>query len=511
MPLTDSVHATPGSFGLVDLRKLARAEAGLALAGDWRGDVGASAAAVDRMIERGRVVYGINTGFGLLAQQRIPREQLRELQTQLVRSHAAGMGAPLDGATVRLILALKAASLGRGYSGVRERTVDLLLAMLDAGVLPVIPEKGSVGASGDLAPLAHLALVAIGEGEAFVGDQRLPGAEALARAGLEPLTLEAKEGLALLNGTQVSTALALQGLFAAEDAFKAAVMAGALSLDALKGTDVAFDPRIQALVGHGGAAAVAAALHGLMQGSRIRESHLDCDRVQDPYSLRCQPRVMGAGLDQLRAAAATLVCEANGVSDNPLVFAEQDEALSGGNFHAESVALAADQIANVLTEIGSLSERRTALLVNPAMSGLPAFLAPDPGVNSGYMIPQVTAAALVAENRQRATPASVDSVPTSADQEDHVSMATHGARRLQAMGDNTRGIVAIELMAASQGIGFHAPLESSPPLEACLAEIRALAPRREADRAFTGEIEAVKAGVQDGRFQAELVAGLALQ
>jgi histidine ammonia-lyase len=507
----NSLHVTPGELTLDDLRAIERTDTAVVLEGDWRADVAAAADAVDRVLAEGRVVYGVNTGFGLLAQQRISNDRVRDLQVRLVRSHAAGTGDPLARATVRLVLALKASSLARGFSGVRERTVDLLLAMLERDVIPVVPAKGSVGASGDLAPLAHVAQVMIGEGEAWADGERLPGAEALARAGLEPVTLEAKEGLALLNGTQVSTALALRGLTAAEDAFRAALMAGALSVDAIKGTDVAFDPRIQALSGRAGPAEVAEALARLIAGSRIRESHLDCNRVQDPYSIRCQPQVMGACLTQLRGAAATLIAEANGVSDNPLVFPDTGEVLSGGNFHAEAVGFAADQIANALAEIGALSERRTALLVNPAMSGLPAFLTPDPGVNSGFMIPQVTAAALVSENRQRATPASVDSLPTSADQEDHVSMATYAARRLLDMADNAHGIVAIELMAATQGIGFHRPLTSSEPLERCMAAVTERAPLRTDDRAFSGEIEVLKAAIRDGLFEDECVRVITLE
>ncbi len=503
--MNTEIRIQPGKLSLTQIRAIEREDAPVVLSGDWRSAVDAAATTVDRVLDEGRVVYGINTGFGLLAQQRVSPDQLAELQVRLVRSHAAGTGEPLAPETVRLVLALKAASLAQGYSGVRESTVDLLLAMRNAGVLPVIPAKGSVGASGDLAPLAHLALVMIGEGEAMIEGRRMPGAQALAAAGLAPIRLAAKEGLALLNGTQVSTALALRGLLAAEDGFKAALMAGALSVDAMKGTDAAFDPRIQVLVDHPGRAEVAATLMELMAGSRIRESHLDCDRVQDPYSLRCQPQVMGACLDQLRTAARTLLTEANGVSDNPLVFPDTGEVLSGGNFHAEAVGFGADQIANAIAEIGALSERRTALLVNPAMSGLPAFLTPDPGVNSGFMIPQVTAAALVSENRQRATPASVDSLPTSADQEDHVSMATYAARRLLTMTANLHAIVAVELIAATQGISFHRPLASSPALERCMAEIVAVAPLRGEDRAFADEIEATRDGIRTGRFQDTVV------
>ncbi len=508
--MADTLTLDPGGLSLADVRTIERTDTKLALADGWRTAVDAAAAAVDRVVEENRVVYGVNTGFGLLARESIPADQVRELQVRIVRSHSAGTGFLLDASTVRLVMALKAASLSRGFSGVRPGTIELLIDMLNNGVVPVIPAKGSVGASGDLAPLAHMSSVMIGEGEAFVNGERLPGAEALGRAGLQPIALQAKEGLALLNGTQVSTALALQGLNAAEDAFKAALISGALSVDAMKGSDAPFDPRIQAVGGQPGQVVVAETLRNLMDGSSIRESHVDCDRVQDPYSLRCQPRVMGACLDQLRMAAEVLVREANGVSDNPLVFADADEVLSGGNFHAEPVAFAADQIANAIAEIGALSERRTALLVNPAMSGLPAFLTPNPGINSGFMMAQVTAAALVSENRQRATPASVDSLPTSADQEDHVSMATYAARRLLDMAENAFGIVAVELMAATQGISFHRPLRSSAPLEQAMARITEIAPDRDDDREFSNEINAVKDGIRDGRFVDAGTAGIAI-
>ena len=508
--MTEIIDITAGALDLSHMRTIERNEVEVRLVGDWRSGVNAAADVVDRVVTEKGSVYGINTGFGLLARESISADQVRELQVRIVRSHCAGTGFLLGAETVRLVMALKAASLARGFSGVRVETIELLLAMLARDVIPVIPAKGSVGASGDLAPLAHMSSVMIGEGEAFVKGERMPGAAALNKAGLEPIRLQAKEGLALLNGTQVSTALAIQGLSAAEDVFKAALMSGALSVEAMKGSDAPFDPRIQALGGQPGQIEVAAALMALMDGSRIRESHLECDRVQDPYSLRCQPRVMGACLDQLGMAAGVLVREANGVSDNPLVFADKGDVVSGGNFHAEPVAFTADQIANVIAEIGSLSERRTALLVNPAMSGLPAFLTPNPGINSGFMMVQVTAAALVSENRQRATPASVDSIPTSADQEDHVSMATYAARRLLDMAENAFGIVAIELMAATQGISFHRPLKSSGALETCMAEIEKLCPIRTDDRAFHHEIDAVKDGIRDGRFQGAAVRDIVL-
>jgi len=394
----------------------------------------------------------------------------------------------------RLMMALKLASLARGASGVSVATVDLLEAMLARGLTPVVPGQGSVGASGDLAPLAHMTATMIGVGEIIVDGERVPALDALARAGLAPAVLGPKEGLALLNGTQFSTAYALAGLFAAERLYRAALVTGILSTEAGKGSDAPFDPRIHALRGHRGQIETADALRGLMAESAIRASHRENDiRVQDPYCLRCQPQVMGAVLDLLRKAADTLIVEANGVSDNPLIFPESDEALSGGNFHAEPVAFAADMIALALCEIGSLAERRIAMLVDPALSGLPAFLTPQPGLNSGFMIPQVTAAALVSENKQRATPASVDSIPTSANQEDHVSMAAHGARRLGEMAANVDAILGIELLAGAQGCDFHAPLTSSAPVEAVRAMLRAQVPMLDHDRHMAPDMAAATA------------------
>jgi histidine ammonia-lyase len=453
--------------------------------------VAESALAVERILRRGEPVYGINTGFGKLARVRIEPANLAALQRNIVLSHAAGVGEPASVATTRLMMALKLASLAQGASGVRPQTLDLMGAMLARGVTPVIPSQGSVGASGDLAPLAHMAAAMMGVGEAHLNDRIVPAAAALADAGLPPVELAPKEGLALLNGTQFSTANALIGLFEAETLFQSALATGALSTDGARGSDTPFDPRIHALRRHAGQIEVAAALRALLAGSGIRASHLtEDDRIQDPYSLRCQPQVMGACLDLLRQAGATLAEEANGVSDNPLIFSETDEALSGGNFHAEPVAFAADIIALAICEIGSLAERRIALLVDPALSGLPAFLTPNPGLNSGFMIAQVTAAALAAENKQRASPASVDSIPTSANQEDHVSMATHGARRLAPMAENACAIVAIELLAAAQACDFHAPLMSSAPLEALRARLRREIPRLEDDRYFHSDIAA---------------------
>jgi len=458
-----------------------------------------SAATIACVVDSGATVYGVNTGFGLLANTRIAREDLAQLQRNLVLSHACGVGQPLSPDLVRLIVVLKIAGLARGASGVRREVVALLAALLERGVTPVIPGKGSVGASGDLAPLAHLSAVLIGEGEAWVDGDVLDGRRALERVGLAPVTLGPKEGLALLNGTQVSTALALAGLFEAQTVFTAALVTGALSTDALKGSDAPFDPRIHALRGQRGQIDVAAALRALLSGSAVRESHrAGCEKVQDPYSFRCQPQVMGACLDALRHAAATLAIEANAVTDNPLVFPDTGEVISGGNFHAEPVGFAAESVALALCEIGSLSERRTAVLVDPKMSGLPPFLTPRSGLNSGFMIAQVTAAALVSENKQAAFPAVVDTIPTSAGQEDHVSMATHGARRLLGMADNTRDVVAVELLAAAQGVEFHRPLRSSEPLEAAIDALRTVAAPVLEDRFFAPVIRSASAVVGAG-------------
>ncbi len=459
--------------------------------------VRASAAALGRILARGEPVYGINTGFGKLASVRIEADALAQLQLNIVLSHAAGVGDPMPVPVVRLMMALKLCSLAQGASGVQPGVLGLLEGMLVRGVVPVVPSQGSVGASGDLAPLAHMTMVMIGQGEALLDGAVVPAATALDRVGLRPIVLGPKEGLALLNGTQFSTAYALAALFEAEALLHAALLTGALSTDAARGSDTPFDPRIHALRRHAGQRETAAALRALLAGSAIRQSHLVNDeRVQDPYCLRCQPQVMGAVLDLLRQAADTLGTEANGVSDNPLIFAGADEALSGGNFHAEPVAFAADMIALALCEIGSISERRIAMLIDPALSGLPAFLTPRPGLHSGFMIPQVTAAALVSENKQRATPASVDSIPTSANQEDHVSMAAHGARRLLPMAANLGSVLGIELLAAAQGCDFHAPLSSSPALEHVRARLRAVVPRLDEDRYMAPDIAAATALVR---------------
>jgi histidine ammonia-lyase len=473
-----------GKLSLAQMRAIAREAPLLELDPACLARLRASEAAVGRILASGKAAYGINTGFGRLSQTRIADDELEELQRNIVLSHAAGTGPLLDDATVRLTLALKIESLARGYSGVRPLLVDRLLDLYNQRLYPRIPAKGSVGASGDLAPLAHLSLALLG-----VGEVRHP----------QPIKLAPKEGLALLNGTQVSTALALVGLFAAEDAFAAAVAAGALSVDAAAGSDTPFDARIHELRGHAGQRDVAKHYLQLLEGSEIRRSHLENDpRVQDPYSLRCQPQVMGACLEQLRYAARVFEIEAVAVTDNPLIFGEA--ILSGGNFHGEPIALAADALAVAIAEIGALSERRTALLIDPSLSGLPPFLVEHGGVNSGFMLAQVTAAALASENKSLAHPASVDSLPTSANQEDHVSMSTFAARRLRDMAANSAGIVAIELLAAAQGIDFRAPLRTSARLQEVHALVRSKVAFYDHDRYFAPDITAIQALIEASSF-----------
>lgn len=493
-----NVTLTPGSVPLRDWRAISSGAA-VKLAAGCRGRVDAAARTIEQIVAKGDPVYGINTGFGKLASVSIETPALGTLQRNLVLSHASGVGEPLPTDIVRLMMALKVASLARGASGVRWSTLQHILDCLERDLAPVVPAQGSVGASGDLAPLAHMTAGLLGIGDVSMKGERMPAADALRRAGLQPLVLGPKEGLALVNGTQASTALAMAGQFMAERVLLTALVTGALSTDAAKGSDGPFDPRIQALRGHRGQADVALALRTLMAGSAIRASHrTGDDRVQDPYSLRCQPQVMGACLDFLRQTAATLETEANGVTDNPLAFVETDEVISGGNFHAEPVGFAADQIAIALCEIGSLAERRIAMLIDPALSRLPAFLTERPGLNSGFMIPQVTAAALVSENKQRAYPASVDSIPTSANQEDHVSMSAHGARRVLAMAENAVNVIAIELLAGAQGLEFHAPLASSPPLERVRVALRERVPRLADDRFLAPDIAAAADLVRSG-------------
>jgi len=490
----------PGRLTLAQLRDIHTNPQTLAMDPSATAGIRASAALVQKAAQGGDAVYGVNTGFGKLANQRIAQGDLETLQLNLLRSHAVGVGEPMPERVVRLVLLLKAASLARGYSGVREVVIDTLMALYNKGLTPVIPCQGSVGASGDLAPLAHLCLPLIGEGEVFYKGQRLAAADALKQASITPVKLSAKEGLALINGTQVSTALALDALLATDRLFEAAVISGAVTLDAARGSDGPFDPRIHAVRGQPGQIDCAAAYRAIMVGSEIRRSHLEGDdRVQDPYCLRCQPQVMGACLDQMRYATQVLMREANAVTDNPLVFADDETLLSGGNFHAEPVALACDALAVAIAEIGAITERRIAMLVDTVASRLPAFLTPEPGLNSGFMIVHVTAAALASENKSLAHPASVDSLPTSANQEDHVSMATFAARRLQPMLRNTEYIVAIELLAAAQGIEFLRPLKSSAVLEGVLQLVRKASPAMMHDRSLAPDMERVHQLVAGGR------------
>ena len=518
-----------GALVLDELQRLHAGGAALRIDADARARIRASAAVVQRAAAGAAPVYGVNTGFGKLAGTRIDAADLAQLQLNLIRSHSVGVGDSLSTPVVRLVLGLKAASLARGHSGVREGIVDALLAVHNAGLVPFIPAQGSVGASGDLAPLAHLTLALLGEGEFIVDGVRRPALEMLRSAGIAPLVLAAKEGLALINGTQVSTALALHALFAFEPVLEAALVVGALTVDAARGSDGPFDPRIHELRGQPGQIDVARYYRALLAGSAIRRSHLQGDdRVQDPYSLRCQPQVVGACLDQLRHAALVLVREANAVTDNPLVFLDDDEhegtgrapgrpkagrapsggsdqreapsgtIISGGNFHAEPVALAADAMAVAIAEVGAIAERRIAMLIDTGVSRLPPFLSAEPGLNSGFMIAHVTAASLASENKSLAHPASVDSLPTSANQEDHVSMATFAARRLQPMIANTAYILAIELLAAAQGIEFLRPLASSPALEAAHALLRAQCAAMPTDRYLAADIGRAAALVRDG-------------
>ncbi|MCV0394823.1 MAG: histidine ammonia-lyase [Rhizobiaceae bacterium] len=504
-----SVVLHPGSVPLSDLETIFRDGAAASLDASTEGAVAQGAARIDAIAGGETAIYGINTGFGKLASVRIPPSDLETLQRNLILSHCCGVGAPLGPDVVRLVMALKLISLGRGASGVRPGTIALIEAMLARGVLPVIPAQGSVGASGDLAPLAHMAAAMIGEGEAEFKGDRMPARDALAKAGLKPIVLAAKEGLALINGTQVSTALALAGLFRAHRAANAALITGALSTDAAMGSSAPFHPEIHALRGHRGQIDTAAALWKLLEGSQIRESHLEGDeRVQDPYCIRCQPQVDGACLDILRMAARTLEIEANAVTDNPLVLSD-GSVVSGGNFHAEPVAFAADQIALAICEIGAIAQRRVALMVDPKLShGLPPFLAKNAGLNSGLMIAEVTSAALMSENKQMAHPASVDSTPTSADQEDHVSMACHGARRLLQMTDNLAGIVGIEAVTAAQGIDFRAPLKTSRELAMAYKSVREVVPTLEADRYMADDLAAAAKLVLDGTLNASVSAGI---
>ncbi len=494
---------TPGHLTLEQLQTIHTGGVEIALAESSKADIAASAAIVQAAAAGDAPVYGVNTGFGKLANQRISAADLALLQLNLIRSHSVGVGEPLSPAVLRLMLALKAASLARGASGVRQVVVDTIIAVFNAGLTPYVPSQGSVGASGDLAPLSHMTLALLGEGEMLVGGKRVPAAPVLAEHGITPLALEAKEGLALINGTQTSASLALHGFLSFEPVLESALVVGALTVDAARGSDGPFDPRIHALRGQPGQIDVAQYYRALLAGSAIRKSHEEGDdRVQDPYCLRCQPQVVGACLDQLRHASLVLVREANAVTDNPLVFANDGAMISGGNFHAEPVALAADAMAVAIAEVGAIAERRIAMLIDTGVSRLPPFLTSNAGLNSGFMIAHVTAAALASENKSLAHPASVDSLPTSANQEDHVSMATFAARRLQPMIQNVAHIIGIELLAAAQGVEFLRPLKSSAALEQAHALLRAKCPSIEVDRYLAPDIEAATALVTGGALSA---------
>ncbi|WP_044733410.1 histidine ammonia-lyase [Shewanella algae] len=503
--MTTQITLTPGSLPLPELRSISRAPTQLQLHPESLAAINSSAAVVQKVLDEGRTVYGINTGFGLLANTKIAPADLELLQRSIVLSHAAGTGQLMRDETVRLMMVLKINSLSRGFSGIRLEVINFLIALVNAGVYPCVPEKGSVGASGDLAPLSHMCLPIIGEGEVRYQGRIMPAIEGLSIAGLKPIELAAKEGLALLNGTQASTALALEGLFHAEDLFAAGSVVGAMSVEAAMGSRSPFDPRIHAVRGQKGQIDSAAVFrHLLGSGSEIAESHANCEKVQDPYSLRCQPQVMGACLTQIRQAAEVLEIEANGVTDNPLVFEDTGEIISGGNFHAEPVAMAADNLALAIAELGAISERRIALLIDSNLSKLPPFLVENGGVNSGFMIAQVTAAALASENKTFAHPASVDSLPTSANQEDHVSMATFAARRLKDMAENTRGVLAVELLAAAQGLDFRSPLQPSPAVAKAKAELRERVAFYDKDRYFGPDISKATELLASGRYNAYL-------
>jgi histidine ammonia-lyase len=505
--MTITLH--PGSVSLQDLATIYWTGVPAKLDPSFDAGILKAAKRIAEIAAGNAPVYGINTGFGKLASIKIDSADVATLQRNLILSHCCGVGEPLPENVVRLIMALKLVSLGRGASGVRLDIVRLIEAMMARGVIPVIPEKGSVGASGDLAPLAHMSAVMMGHGEAFFGGERLHGATALVKAGLQPVVLAAKEGLALINGTQTSTALALAGLFRAHRAAQSALITGAMSTDAAMGSSAPFHPDIHTLRGHRGQIDTAAGLRSLLENSPIRQSHIEGDeRVQDPYCIRCQPQVDGACLDLLRSVAGTLAIEANAVTDNPLVLSD-NSVVSGGNFHAEPVAFAADQIALAVCEIGAIAQRRIALLVDPALSyGLPAFLAKKPGLNSGLMIAEVTSAALMSENKQMSHPASVDSTPTSANQEDHVSMACHGARRLLPMTENLFAIIGIEALTAAQGVELRAPLATSPELKKAIAAIRAVVPSLEEDRYMANDLKAATMLIASGGLNASVSSGI---
>lgn len=492
---------TPGQVSLRWLKDIVKAGGQLELNPACFSLIKASFLTVQKILREKKTVYGINTGFGSLANQTIPADKLQQLQRNIILSHACGVGPLLSDEIVSLILLLKINNLAQGYSGVRKELIDALCALYNAKVYPCVPSKGSVGASGDLVPLAHLALPLLGVGEVRYQDQRISAEKGLAIAGLKSIELAPKEGLALLNGLQVSTAITLQAFFVSECLFETAILAGSLSLDAARGSDIPFDHRIHQVRGYKAQIDVALMYRDLLAGSTIRESHRACTRVQDPYSLRCQPQIMAAVLRQMAFVGETLQVEINSITDNPLVFSEQSDILSGGNFHGEMIAMAADNLALAIAEMGSNAERRTALLIDKNFSGLPAFLVKESGLNSGFMIAHVTASACASDNKTLAYPHSVDSIPTSANQEDHVSMATNAALRLQAMVDNTATILAVELLAACQGVDFHVPLKTSLRLQKVYHQVRSLVAHYDQDRYFSPDINLIKKMILKGEFK----------
>ena len=488
-------------LSIADVVRVARDGADVAIPPGARTRMEASRNYIERLVAEGRTVYGVTTGFGKLASERIAPADVKQLQRNLIVSHAMGVGEPLPTEVVRAMLLLRAQSLALGYSGIRVEVVQLLLELLDRGVHPIVPSQGSVGASGDLAPLAHIALVLIGEGHAQVRDQVLPSSEALRLVGLSPVVLEAKEGLALINGTQAMTAI---GTLLIHDARELAVVsdiAASMSLEALKGTRAPFDPRVTAVRPHPGAVAAAANVLRISDHSPIHASHANCDKIQDAYSLRCVPQVHGASRDAIEHVATVLTREINAVTDNPLVFADDDHVVSAGNFHGQPVAVAMDYAKIAIAELANIAERRVEHMLDPAVSGMPAFLARQGGLHSGLMISQYTAASLVSENKVLAHPASVDSIPTSANQEDHVSMGTTAARQAAMILENSRWVLAVEVLNAAQALDFHAPLEPGPGVKAAVRAVREVVPPLDADRLMTGDLAAVREMIVDRRLR----------
>jgi len=499
-----TVTVDGASLTIEDVVRVARHTERVELANSAREGILSSRGVVDAAVKAGRTVYGVNTGFGDLAQVTIAKGDLSRLQLNLIRSHSVGVGPPFSSDIVRAMMLLRANALAKGYSGVRPQVIETLLDMINRGVIPVVPQQGSVGSSGDLAPLAHMVLVLIGEGEAYYDDAKLDGASAMKRAKIKPVVLEEKEGVSLINGTQPMTAVGALTVHDAMALVKDASIAAALSLEALRGTRKAFDERIHSVRPHKGQLAVAKAMRTLLVDSEINRSHANCGKVQDAYSLRCIPQVLGASLDAVRYARTVIQVEINSATDNPLVFSDTEEVISGGNFHGEPIALAMDFLGIALSEIANISERRVNRLVDPKLSGLPAFLTRESGIQSGMMIAQYTAAALVSENKVLAHPASVDSIPTSADQEDHVSMGTIAARKASQILENAQNVIAIEYMCAAQGVDLLSPLKPSEPLQKAMSVIRSSVRTLQDDRPLQSDIAQIRALMKSGAIMNEV-------